>query len=271
MPGEPIQNLWIGPRLSTMERLSIASYMHHGHVYHLYTYWPVEGLPSGALLQDAAMILPESMIFQYREHATYAGFANYFRYKLLLERGGWWVDTDSVCLRPFGFDEPYVVATEPAPGGGEVPTNAFLKAPPGSPAMAFAWESCLARNPRDLKWGETGPRLVAEFVARFGLERYLQPASTFCPVSYEDWKLFTEPAVAWPFGESTRAAHLWHELWRRAAWNKDREYHPGSLYEHWKRVYLRDWLSSIAPPPNSLCQPAAVRTLLLEAHDPLGA
>src|SRR5438105_1989553 len=93
MTGEVIQGLWVGERLSVMERLSIASFLHHGHAYHLYTYGPVAGLPAGAVRQDARAILPESMIFQYRDHASYAGFSNYFRYKLLLERGGWWVDT----------------------------------------------------------------------------------------------------------------------------------------------------------------------------------
>src|SRR4051812_6131780 len=91
-----IQSLWIGARLSTMERLSIASFLHHGHDYHLFTYGPVEGIPPGTVVQDACEILTESRIFQYRDHASYAGFANFFRYKLLLERGGWWVDTDAV-------------------------------------------------------------------------------------------------------------------------------------------------------------------------------
>jgi hypothetical protein len=238
MSREPIQSLWIGPRLSTMERLSISSFLHHGHDYRLYTYGPVRGVPRGAIVEDAAAILPESMIFQYREFPTYAGFANYFRYKLLLERGGWWVDTDMVCLRPFELPSPYVIATEPAPDGREVATNAILKAPTGSPVMASAWESCLSRDPRELKWGETGPRLVNQLVADFDLSRYVQPASTFCPVPYWDWKLFTDSGRTWQFGASTCAVHLWHELWRRAAWDKDCEYPIGSLYECWKRSYL---------------------------------
>src|SRR3954454_16532370 len=113
MADERIQGLWVGPRLSVVERLSIASFLHHGHNYHLFTYGPVEGLPAGAVLEDARSILPESMIFQYREHASYAGFLDLFRYKVLLERGGWWVDTDPVCLRPFDFDEPYVFGSQP--------------------------------------------------------------------------------------------------------------------------------------------------------------
>ena len=103
-----IQSLWIGPRLSMMERLSIASFLQNGHSYILYAYGPVEGLPEDAELKDANEILPSCVIFTYAEYATCSGFSNFFRYKLLLERGGWWVDTDMICLRPFEFDDLHV-------------------------------------------------------------------------------------------------------------------------------------------------------------------
>jgi hypothetical protein len=235
-----IQSLWVGPSLSTMERLSIASFLKHGHHYHLFTYSPVEGLPRGAVLRDAREILPESRIFLYRDHASYAGFANFFRYKLLFERGGWWVDTDAVCLRPFQFDEPYVIASEPLPHDRDVPTSSFLKAPAGSPALGEAWARCCAFRPETLAWGESGPRLIGDLVARFDLNRYVRPAATFCPVPYHEWNRFTDPEAAWDFDESTHAVHLWHELWRRAAKDKDQPYPSTSLYEQWKHQFLNE-------------------------------
>ena len=38
---DPIQSLWIGGELSPMEQLSIASFLAHGHEYHLYSYGEV--------------------------------------------------------------------------------------------------------------------------------------------------------------------------------------------------------------------------------------
>jgi hypothetical protein len=232
-----IQGLWVGRRLSTMERLSIASFLHHGHEYHLFAYDNVEGLPSGAILSDANAILPASMIFQYREHPSYAGFSNYFRYKLLLERGGWWADTDVVCLRPFQFEEPYVFASEMKPDGDAVATSGVIKAPAGSEAMAYAWGRCLERDPQGLIWGETGPRLVGQTIARFGLERYVQPARTFSPVNCFDWKCLIEPGVSWPFDDPTRAVHLWNELWRRDGVDKEGDFPPDCLYQRLKTMY----------------------------------
>ena len=47
------------------------------------------------------------------DSGSLAAFSNLFRYKLLLERGGWWVDTDVICLRPFRVRDELVIASEP--------------------------------------------------------------------------------------------------------------------------------------------------------------
>ena len=103
-----IQGLWVGNELSVMEQLSIASFLRNGHEYHLYVYEDVKNIPPGTTIKDGNEILPASRIFQYKQQASYAGFSNFFRYKLVLERGGWWVDTDTICLKPFDFDAEYV-------------------------------------------------------------------------------------------------------------------------------------------------------------------
>jgi mannosyltransferase OCH1-like enzyme len=111
-----VQGLWIGSELSAMEEMSIASFLMNGHEYHLYVYQDVENVPTGTVVKDASEVLPSSMIFQYRDFNSYAGFSNFFRYKLLLERGGWWVDTDMICLQPFDFTDEYVFSSEISEG-----------------------------------------------------------------------------------------------------------------------------------------------------------
>ena len=169
-----IQGLWIGAELSVMEQLSIASFLQNGHEYHLYVYDETRNIPAGTIIKDAGEILPASNIFQYTQRPSYAGFANFFRYKLLLERGGWWADTDIVCLKPFDFSAAYVFSSEMSQGL-EVVTSGVIKAPVGSQVMAYAWKVCHGKEPKNLTWGETGPRLMAEAVSRFLLEEYKQP------------------------------------------------------------------------------------------------
>jgi hypothetical protein len=237
MSGPPlIQGLWIGPRLSSLERLSIVSFLRQGHPYHLYTYGEVAGLPEGAVLRDAGEILPASAIFLYPGYESYSGFANGFRYKLLLERGGWWADTDFVCLRPFDLDDEHVFARERA-GSREVISNSVLRAPAGSELLAEAWRVCQSKDPARLEWGETGARLLGDLVQGFALERFVRPCEAFCPIGYQRWREVLDPAAAPEIGGGAYAVHLWREMWRRAGVDKDARFAAGCLYERLKALY----------------------------------
>ena len=232
-----IQGLWIGPELSVMEQLSVASFLANGHEYHLYTYDATSNIPPGTVVKDANEILPSSKIFQYRDHQSYAGFANFFRYKLLLERGGWWVDTDTICLKQFDFPENQVFATEIC-RGEEVVTSGIIKAPKGSPVMAYAWKVCQGKKPERLVWGETGPKLMGEAVRKFSLEQYQKPHQTFCPLGFADWQKVLESGTDENLN-GAYAIHLWNERWRVAGQNKNARYPESCLYEQLKQRYLK--------------------------------
>jgi mannosyltransferase OCH1-like enzyme len=232
-----IQGLWIGAELSVMEQLSISSFLQNGHEYHLYVYDETRHIPAGTIIKDASEILPSSNIFQYKQRPSYAGFANFFRYKLLLEHGGWWADTDIICLKPFDFSAAYVFSSEMSQGL-EVITSSIIKAPVGSQAMAYAWKVCREKKPENLVWGETGPRLMAAAASRFLLEEYKKQHRVFCPLGFSDWSKVLEPDFDAVFDETTYAIHLWNEMWRAAGQDKNQQYHPASLYERLKRKYL---------------------------------
>lgn len=234
-----IQGLWIGPELSVMEQLSIASFLRNGHEYHLYVYDELEHVPRGTVFKDASKILPSSKIFKYKQQQSYAGFANFFRYKLLLERGGWWADTDTICLKPFDFPEPHVFATEIC-SGQEVVTSGIIKAPIGSAAMGHAWEVCQSKNPEQLVWGETGPRLIAEAVRKYSLERYAKPYHFFCPLGHAEWPTVLEPETEVSIAAGSYAVHLWNENWKGAGQDKNARYPDSCFYEQLKRRYLND-------------------------------
>ena len=108
MAKDIVQSLWMGSQLSTMQKLCISSYLNHGHEFHLYTYEKVENAPVGTEIKDAREILPEIG----SEFPNYATFSDFFRYKLIYEKGNWWVDMDTVCLKPFAFNSEFVFAAE---------------------------------------------------------------------------------------------------------------------------------------------------------------
>jgi hypothetical protein len=110
-----IHSLWIGTRLSNLELLTIKSFIANGHTFKLWLYDELEtDLPDEVEIGDASTIIPRDQIFAYQNEnkyghgkGSYAGFSDIFRYKLLYDHGGWWVDMDITCLRPFDFREPY--------------------------------------------------------------------------------------------------------------------------------------------------------------------
>jgi len=146
-----IQGLWVGTELSVMEQLSIASFLNNNHQYHLYTYNEVRNVPAGTCIKDGNEILAASSIFQYKDRKSYAGFSNYFRYKLLFEKGGWWADMDMVCLRPFDFTDEYVFSSE-LRGTQEFINCGVLKTPKKSAAMAYADAVCQNKDPQLIVW-----------------------------------------------------------------------------------------------------------------------
>src|SRR3954451_15656251 len=149
----PIQGLWVRGSLPPIQELSIRSFLSNGHDYHLYSYDEIPNLPPGARLLPATLILPEEKIFRMQGGSGFrnnlAPFADVFRYKLLLERGGWWVDLDFVCLRPFDFAAEWVFASERARDGSHVKAISIIKAPAGSLLMAELYERSRAHPDRD--------------------------------------------------------------------------------------------------------------------------
>ena len=232
-----IQGLWIGSELSVMERLSIASFLANGHEYHLYSYEPVAHVPPGAVVKDAAEVLPRERAFRYTEGGSWSGFSNFFRYKLLLERGGWWFDTDFVCLKPIDLGAEHVFASEFSLGRQMV-TSGAIKAPAGSEMMEYAWTVCTQKNPSELVWGETGPALVGEAVSRFSMDDAVMPWKAFCPIGFREWRRVIRPRIGSGIGDESYTLHFWNEMWRSAGADKNRSYHPTSLYERLKRQYL---------------------------------
>ena len=108
-----LNGLWIGD-LTKLQLLSIKSFLKNGHRYKLWVYDLDKfknRVPYGTELEDARKILPKKSIFKHWS-GNLATFADIFRYKLLYEKGGWWVDLDLICLRPLPNDIDYFFGGE---------------------------------------------------------------------------------------------------------------------------------------------------------------
>jgi hypothetical protein len=241
MARDIVQSLWMGSKLSEMERLSMRSFLANGHPFHLYVYdydhAPYVGMvPDGVEVKDAEEIIPWRESFTVR--GGYSSFSDFFRWKLVRDRGGWWADTDTVCLRPFDFPGEYAFVGGMGPvGADDCVSSGMFRAPAHSPITEWAWGECQKMDPSTMPWGEAGPPLITRAVHKFSLTKHLISARLFFPVFYTGAPAIFTNAVAPVIPKEAYSIHLFHEMWRLAGADKNREYPATSLYEQLKRRF----------------------------------
>lgn len=242
-----IQMLWVRGPLSTLERLSIVSHLKNGHPVRLFSYEPIPNVPDGTVREDARAIVPEAEIFTNPSVAGRGGltvFSNFFRYKLLLQRGGIWSDCDSVCLKPLLFPAEHFFGTErmrqlqDGKPAARVNSGVF-KTPAGAAVVARALEIAQGVDLVNATWGSTGPAALHQAVIDTGLSDAMLAPAVFYPVNWWDIGHLVAPEIH-PVPANTHAVHFWNEMWRRNFLDKNATYHPLSLYERLKHHYLDD-------------------------------
>lgn len=240
-----VQSLWIGDKLSLMEITCINSFIHHGHEFHLYTYNIVKNVPWKCIVKDANEILPESKIFYYTTAAgtgkgSPSAFSNMFRYKMLFDKGNYWVDMDMICTKHFDFTQNYVFSSEikyiEDKEIGQIVNSGIIKAPKKSEFARYCYQVCLSKDLSAIKWGEIGPSLVKESIAKHKLQQYILSYDAFCPISYAHMSYITEPHKFKNISQTTYSVHLWHEFWRRLNLDKNMPI-KHSLYDRFITKY----------------------------------
>lgn len=217
-----VQTLWISEYLGEHQRFCLQSFLDQGHAVHLYSYGHVDNVPAGVQRMDAGAILDYSTVFK-DLYQSYATFSDWFRIKLLYDVGGWWVDSDMLCIQPFIIDWPYVFATEIEKlKDGETThiCNCVIKMPKGN-AMAASIlvrieEALASRKPTEIRWTEIGAQYMAKEIIAKDLFDYVVAAEVFCPFDYSSFKrVFTEGNTI--LSEMTYGVHLWNKMWE---WSK---------------------------------------------------
>jgi hypothetical protein len=109
------------------------------------------------------------------------GFSNLFRYKLLLDRGGWWVDTDVLCLSANLPENRYTFAWEEA---GSIGTAILRldKASQVAERLYAAAERTIQLKQESVAWGDIGPVLLTKCMAEESFEHQAPPSRCFYPL-----------------------------------------------------------------------------------------
>ena len=261
-----VQGLWVGGRLSALERLCIRSFCAHGHEFHLYHYDELQNVPrvDGLRLMDGADILPRAAIFHHRKFGV-VYFSDHFRWELLRQRGGWWMDMDIICMRPLDIAADIAFVRDNRPdrllnGMLKFPAGHFL---PASLANACAdvnriqpWDApraILKKTKRRLFFWRDSHRYLTGYdaggmwaflaaVRHFGMEKYALPASSWLlPGDPQARDYVASSACDWEAVLASmpqlRFIHLDNAQFAASGTDKDGDYPADSLYETLKRRY----------------------------------
>tara|TARA_A100001011_G_C14318801_1_gene849384 strand:- start:902 stop:1657 length:756 start_codon:yes stop_codon:yes gene_type:complete len=245
-----IQSLWIGGDLSKMEQLSIQSFLDNNHEYHLYVYDNVNNVPKGTIIKDANEILNKNEIFRYK-NGSVSAFSNLFRFTMLYKKGGYWADTDLICLKPFHHNQDFVIATETnTQYNKDIITSCFLKMPINSQEALEGIRIQRINKFKilsgEMQWG-SGPSCVKSIVEKFNLQKYLLKWNAVCSCSWSHFDSFLNSNYIKPnkkiinkfneIPENMVAIHLWNEIWRRNNLDKNKNYDPNCFYELLKKKH----------------------------------
>lgn len=216
-----VQSFWFGGELSPYEGLSLKSFLNHGFEFHLYSYENTLQVPPGVILKNANEIIPQTRAFSLESgvaQGSWSIFSDIFRYQLLFHRGGWWVDTDVVCMKEDFPSEEIVCGLEM---DGKI-NNAIMRFPKGHPAMRDC-AKIADQIGQNGTWGDTGPTLLTEIIRKHDLERFAKPKQSFYEISWSEIELLYDPKAKDDLVLRTDNAltiHLWNEMTRRAVINK---------------------------------------------------
>ncbi len=224
-----VNGLWIGSALRPIEQLTIRSFLAHGHVFALWTYQEVQNVPEGTIVKDANEIIQENDVFSYAHvnqfghgKGSYAGFSDLFRYKLLFDKGGIWVDMDIVCLQPFDIKVDYFFRWHHKTKA----VGNILKCPKGSPIMEWCYQQAKEQISSENKDWMLPLRILNDGIVQFELESYIKNVS-----NADSWPLVTrylKKKGAQP-NQDIIAIHWMNEEWRRLKIPTDKFYDKSLL------------------------------------------
>lgn len=251
----PVVNmLWVEGRLGPLERACMRSVTAQGHRLILWHYQPLEGVPECTELRDGDVVVPRERLFRHVPTGSYSLFSNLFRYELLRQGRGLWLDADVYLLKPipigdghvYGFAQPGTVASAVLglPAGSPVLADLIgyfdaRRIPPWLPGrwrLRYAWQRLLLGNYRieTMPWGNLGPLALTKQIARHGLLDKIRHQSVFSPWTWRDadWIFHPGARLEDRTTPQTLAVHLFNEMIRGAKGSKPA---AGSFFERLQR------------------------------------
>jgi glycosyltransferase involved in cell wall biosynthesis len=193
-----------------------------GHPVRVWSYTPqkLEFLkPHGIEIRAADDVVPRSLFDRIVARSEIRYFSDVFRYAVLYEHGGLWMDSDVVMLRPFPFRGEYFfnlqwrTGTKPE----HYICGNVMYAEPFSHHLRALYETAIDRalESRGWEFGIVGPKLLSNYIASeagAALRDWVFSPMLFNPIDWTEIDRFDKPIselTEYLDDDRTFGIHLW--------------------------------------------------------------
>jgi len=173
-----------------------------GHPVRVWSYSPQKLdflLPLGVDVRSAEDVMPRGLFERIVAGSEIRYFSDIFRYAVLYEHGGLWMDTDVVLLRPFPFHGDYFFNLQwRGAHKGHLICGNVMYATPYSRHLRALYEISLDRFFQSGKkqFGDIGPKLLSDYVmsdAGAELRDWLFSPMLFNSIDWTEVEKFKQP------------------------------------------------------------------------------
>ena len=219
-----IANFFWGGEISSYELSNFLSFKNFGFSVNIWSYEALD-LPEGLNLKKAETILGEdklNMFTQNFQKSNMSSFSNLFRYELLLKEGGWWFDSDCICLKhvdefkKLSYNQKFVLGLENENLIGS--SVMYINDQNITNLLLDETYKRIANNEYKFYWGEIGPYLITDVFLKNDLFQYTFDRKLFFQIEPENFHNLFLPSykdsINTSLGESF-VCHTWNEMFRK--------------------------------------------------------
>ena len=219
-----VANFFWGGDLTPYEEANFLSFLHNGFNVNVWSYQKLT-LPKEIVNRDANEIISKEFLMKFNQNfqkSNMSSFSNLFRYELILKEGGWWFDSDCICLKDvsdfskLANNQKFVLALE----NPDLVGSSVMYINDKNIAQMLLDETNKRINKNNYKffWGEIGPYLITDvFKAKNLFEKTIK-TEYFYKIKPEEFHILFDPDSTLNVQtllKDSFVCHTWNEMFRK--------------------------------------------------------
>lgn len=219
-----VANFFWGGDLTPYEEANFFSFLNNGFNVNVWSYQKLN-LPKEIAIRDANEIISKEFLLKFNQNfqkSNMSSFSNLFRYELILKEGGWWFDSDCICLKDvsnfskLAKNQKFVLALEnPDLVGSSV---MYINDKNIAEMLLDETNKRINKNNYKFFWGEIGPYLITDVFKANNLFEKTIKSEYFYKIKPEEFHMLFDPdstSNVHTLLKDSLVCHTWNEMFRK--------------------------------------------------------